>query len=722
MKKERSTRLRWSWLRKIINIAFGLAVFSLAATPVLAQETVLGPKDLKISWFRIHFSLHRFTVEEPGEGTIIIRKNTPGKKIRGGFARLNGKWIPIRHFLRGDDLVLEKNVSLRSRNYLFVLLHGARGASISVEVKKKSLSPPPEVNFSANPSAIKLGEASTLNWTTSYATSVGIEPGMGSVEPSGSQTVTPTETTTYTLTAQGKGGTTSKGVTVTVYQPPTVTISADPETVIYGESSTLYWSSTNADKVVIDQNIGEVRYEGSLEVTPDRSTTYTITASGPGGSATAHAAVTVKADVEPQPDGSFGQQYEDLIPLDTTLDAYDPKRFSIITGLTRDLAGLPLADVTVTILAHPEYGTVKTDSHGRFSIPVEGGGSNTLVYQKAGFITVQRKVNVEWNDIAIAETIQMIAEDPASTTITFNGDPTTVTTHRSTEVVTEIDGELKSRSCTMVFEGDNRAYEVDAQGTVIQELDEITTRATEFTTVQSMPAVLPPTSAFTYCAELSVDGVERVTFAQPVVLWVDNFLGFAVGEVVPVGSYDRDRGVWLPEDNGVVVQLLDTDADGLVDAIDADGNSTPDDLDDDGSYSDEVRGLTDADSYPAGSTFWRAEVKHFSPVDANWPLVLPTEAIASNATRKSTVNQQKEAGRDCKNTRSSFVEERSGIFHEDIPIPGTDVTLHYASNSVGGYRTIITVPASGETVPDTLSRIVVTVEVAGRVFEQTFAG
>ncbi len=722
MKKERSTRLGWSWARKIIYLILGLAVFSVADKPVLAQETVFGPEDLKIGWFHIHFSFHKFTIDDPGEGTIIISKNTPAEKIGGGIARLNGKWIPLLHFFGGDDLVFEKKVKLRSRNYLYVFLRGARGASISVEVKKKILSPPPEVNFSANPSAIKLGKASTLNWTTSYTTSVSIEPGIGSVDPSGSQTATPTETTTYTLTAKGEGGTTSKSVTVTVYQPPTVTISADPATVIYGESSTLYWSSTNADKVVLDQNIGEVSYEGSLGVKPDRSTTYTITASGPGGSAKAQAVLTVKADVEPQPDGSFGKQYEDLIPLDVTLDAYDPKRFSVVTGLARDPADLPLADVSVTILAHPEYGTAKTDSHGRFSIPVEGGGSNTVVYQKAGFITVQRKVNVEWNDIAIAETIQMIAEDPASTTITFNGDPTTVTTHRSTEVVTEINGELKSRSCTMVFAGDNRAYEVDAQGVVISELAEITTRATEFPTPESMPAVLPPTSAFTYCAELSVDGVERVTFAQPVVMWVDNFLGFAVGEVVPVGSYDRDRGVWVPEDNGVVVQLLDTDADGLVDAIDADGNSTPDDLDGDGSYSDEVRGLNDADSYPPGSTFWRAEVKHFSPVDANWPPMLPTEAIASNATRKSTANQQKEAGRDCKNTRSSFVEERSGIFHEDIPIPGTDVTLHYASNGVGGYRTIITVPASGETVPDSLSRIIVNVEVAGRVFEQTFAG
>ncbi len=76
MKKERSTRLRWSRLRKIIYIAFGLAVFAIAAKPVLAQETVLGPKDLKIGWFGIHFSFHRFKVDEPGEGTIAISKST----------------------------------------------------------------------------------------------------------------------------------------------------------------------------------------------------------------------------------------------------------------------------------------------------------------------------------------------------------------------------------------------------------------------------------------------------------------------------------------------------------------------------------------------------------------------------------------------------------------------------------------------------------------------
>ena len=48
----------------------------------------------------------------------------------------------------------------------------------------------------------------------------------------------------------------------------------------------------------------------------------------------------------------------------------------------------------------------------------------------------------------------------------------------------------------------------------------------------------------------------------------------------------------------------------------------------------------------------------------------------------------------------------------------TDMTLHHASNRVTGYERVITVPASGETVPASLREIVVRLEVAGRRMEQ----
>ncbi|MEJ2428208.1 MAG: RHS repeat-associated core domain-containing protein [Deltaproteobacteria bacterium] len=106
----------------------------------------------------------------------------------------------------------------------------------------------------------------------------------------------------------------------------------------------------------------------------------------------------------------------------------------------------------------------------------------------------------------------------------------------------------------------------------------------------------------------------------------------------------------------------------------------------------------------------------------NWPVFVPADAVPPNPDGKAAANQQKTEGKDCNNTTSSSVEERSGIFHEDIPIPGTNITLHYATERVDGYKTIITVPASGESVPDTLKRIVVRVKLAGRVLEQTFGG
>ncbi len=506
-------------------------------------------------------------------------------------------------------------------------------------------------------------------------------------------------------------------------------IYAEPAAIAQGGTSILSWNCTNADSAHIDNGIGIVNPNDSIAVSPDHTTTYTITAIGPEGSANAQIAVMVTGIPEQLPEGSFGKPYEDLIPPDSTVDSYDSKRFSLITGKVQDLAGSFLAGVSITIHGHPEYGTVATDTEGRFTIPVEGGGTLTVIYQKDGFISAQRKVYALWNDIAIAETIQMITEDTASTTINFNSDPNMVVTHQSTTVTDE----FGSRSASLVFTGDNRAYLVDENGNDVMELTTITTRATEYSTPESMPAKLPPTSAYTYCVELSVDGAQRVRFDKPVTIWVDNFLGFDVGIAAPVGFYDRDRGVWVPEENGRVVELLDTDTDNVVDALDADGDGQPDDLNANGSFIDEVKGLGNAQKYRAGSTFWRVALNHFSPCDINWarrtianytPLIAQgsEEWILPNPEGESAIEGAKPEEPvklpEKDKCLSSYVENRSRIFHEDIPIPGTDITLHYASNRVDGYHYGITVPASGETVPDGLKKILVKANVAGRTFEQ----
>ena len=76
----------------------------------------------------------------------------------------------------------------------------------------------PTANFTADPTAIDLGQSVVLNWRTTNATSVTID-GIGPVNPNGTQTVTPSNSTNFHLTAKGEGGTTEANVRVTVRVP-----------------------------------------------------------------------------------------------------------------------------------------------------------------------------------------------------------------------------------------------------------------------------------------------------------------------------------------------------------------------------------------------------------------------------------------------------------------------------------------------------------------------
>jgi peptidoglycan-associated lipoprotein len=75
-------------------------------------------------------------------------------------------------------------------------------------------------SFTAEPSTIVRGDRATLRWSVSNATTVTIDNGIGTVQASGSQSVSPNETTTYRLTASGTGGDAVQAVSVTVTNPP----------------------------------------------------------------------------------------------------------------------------------------------------------------------------------------------------------------------------------------------------------------------------------------------------------------------------------------------------------------------------------------------------------------------------------------------------------------------------------------------------------------------
>lgn len=94
------------------------------------------------------------------------------------------------------------------------------------------------------------------------------------------------------------------------------------------------------------------------------------------------------------------------------------------------------------------------------------------------------------------------------------------------------------------------------------------------------------------------------------------------------------------------------------------------------------------------------------------------DAKGPNPDGRPDADQQKDNDKDCPTKNCSSIEDRSRIMHQDIPIAGTDMILHYATNRTSGNKTVITVPASGTTVPASLRKILVQVHIAGQVLEQ----
>ena len=232
----------------------------------------------------------------------------------------------------------------------------------------------------------------------------------------------------------------------------------------------------------------------------------------------------------------------------------------------------PIAGVTVTVLGHPEFGATKTQSDGWFSMAVNGGGLITVDLQGTGYLEVQRHVTTRWLEYAITNPVVLTAAEPG-TAVKLSASSTSFQvvrgkTHGTAATITPSEDADGARTATILIPPGTTAS--------IDGLNDTSTtmRATEYTTgsagLQAMPADLPPTSAYTYAVDLSIDEAngQTVTFSQPVLFYLDNFLAFPVGDgtnptQVPWGSYDTTAGQWVASPSGQVVKVL-TNAGGTV--------------------------------------------------------------------------------------------------------------------------------------------------------------
>ncbi|MGH7562523.1 MAG: RHS repeat-associated core domain-containing protein, partial [Gemmatimonadales bacterium] len=133
---------------------------------------------------------------------------------------------------------------------------------------------------------------------------------------------------------------------------------------------------------------------------------------------------------------------------------------------------------------------------------------------------------------------------------------------------------------------------------------------------------------------------------------------------------------------------------------------------------DERREL--ATLYAPGQSLWRVPIPHFTPWDCNWPYGPPDDAQAPPDPLDPNEDPEPEDDPNCQ--QGSIIECENQILGESVPIAGTPFRLHYRSDRAVGRRVAnrLNIVLSRNTVPASLRRIELIVEVAGRQYRQSF--
>ena len=400
--------------------------------------------------------------------------------------------------------------------------------------------------------------------------------------------------------------------------------------------------------------------------------------------------------------------------------AIDPGRVSALRGQVLTPEGQPLSEVKVSVFNHPEFGSTFTRADGIFDMAVNGGGLLIVRYEKDDHFTARRQIMVPWQNYVGLPNVVMIPADEQVSPIDLNA-AATVQVARGSQVSDDDGG----RQATLMFSQGTTAEMVLPDGST-QALENLQVRATEYTIgptgPAAMPAEMPANSGYTYAVEFTVDeavaaGAQDVRFSRPLIHYVENFLNFPVGTIVPVGFYDRQKEAWIPSDNGRVIQILSV-SNGLAE-LDLDGSGVAADA---GALAQldiiEAERQRLASLYQSGQSLWRAPITHFSPWDCNWPFGAPDDAVSPN--------QHDPEGDDREDDPcvgfGSLIECQNQVLGEMVDICGTSFNLHYCSDRVPGRLAAYTleIPLSGANIPASLKRIDLEIFVAGQRFAESF--
>ena len=293
-------------------------------------------------------------------------------------------------------------------------------------------------------------------------------------------------------------------------------------------------------------------------------------------------------------------------------NAIEPSRVAVVRGRVLDRSGAPLSGVRVTVLNASVLGQTSSRADGMFDLAVNGGQTVTVAYELAGFLPLQRSIDVAAHQFGAVPAVVMVPYDTEVTPVDL-----TASTPIQVAQGTRVTDALGTRQPTLFFQQGTTAT-MRLPGGRQQALSTLSVRATEFTVgpsgLSALPGSLPANVAFVSSTEYTVDeavaaGALEVRFNRPVINYVENIVGIPTGDAVPLASYDRERGTWVPEPDGVVIAILGV-AGGLA-QVDTDGDGLAD--------SGTALGMTDAERqhlaalYQPGQTLTRRLLHHFTP-------------------------------------------------------------------------------------------------------------
>jgi RHS repeat-associated protein len=553
----------------------------------------------------------------------------------------------------------------------------------------------------------------------------------GTPSPTASATSTPTATTpaTPTGTSSPTASATSTATAAATDTPTATAPATDTPTATAPATDT-----PTATAPATDTPTATASATGTPTATASATETPTATASAtqtPVPSPTpplppdpASVAPPVDASIATDLASASAFLYSGNNPIQTGLTptALDSGRAAIIRGRVQSPDGQPLPGVTIQVHQHSELGQTRSRADGMFDLVVNGGGQLVVDYTSPGFLPVQRQVDTSWQAYAAPPDVTLTPLDRTLNQIDLSSPQAGMQVARGSRN-TDSDG---TRQAALFFPSGTTAMMTMPDGST-QPLSSLSVRATEFTVgdngLSAMPGDLPPASAYTYAVDLSADealaqGATEVGFSTPLPFYVENFLNFPVGTVVPLGTYDRATAAWLPLNSGRVLKILAV-TNGQAE-IDADGDNQPD-----SAAALAALGITDAErqqlaaTYSVGQSLWRAQLPHFSSFDLNWGIGPPPGAVAPNANPR----RDELLPGECRRSGSSSIECQNQVLNETIGVVGTPFQLTYQSERVPGRKAAYTleIPLSGSQLPAGVRAIELEVRVAGQVFKQTFA-